>query len=111
MKTKPEPHGLNLYDKRGIPILPGDVLEVLHFTSGRNNRKHYMYKHVLESVVLGTEKTAPFLKIGHLSLRDESYYEKLDGRILHHVKILQGFGSDGLIFTERERVNIAASKS
>lgn len=108
MKTKPQPSIGSLYDKRGIPILPGDVLEVMHFTSGLNHRKHYMYKHVLEEVILGKEKTAPFLKIGHLSLKDESYHERLDGRVLRHVKILQGFGKDGLIFTDRERVSTAS---
>lgn len=104
MKTKPQPVDGNLYDMRGIPILPGDVLEVLHFVSGRNNRRHYMYKHVLEVVTLGQQTTAPFLKIGHLSLKPESYYEKLDGRVMGHVRILQGFGTNSLVFTKRERV-------
>lgn len=108
MKTKPQPQNGNVYDRRGIPILPGDVLEVLHFTSGRNNRRHYMYKHVLEVELLGTTNKKPCLKISHLSRKPDYYRELMDGRILHQVKILQGFGSDGLIFTKRERVNISA---
>jgi hypothetical protein len=32
-----------IFDKRGIPVKPGDVLKVFHFT-GIRNKKYYMYK-------------------------------------------------------------------
>ena len=45
MGLTPEPR--TAYDCNGVPIYPGDVLKIYHFTD-RRRRKHYMYKLVVE---------------------------------------------------------------
>ena len=63
-----------------------------------------MYTYVREVVNPNRSDKAVFLCIEHLNLKRESYYEKIDGRILGHARILQGFGTNGVPFERRERV-------
>lgn len=37
-----------LYDKRGVRIMPGDLLKVFHFVAALRREKHYMYHVVIE---------------------------------------------------------------
>lgn len=79
-----------LFDKKGKPIQPYDLLKVYHFTAALRRQKHYMYKHVLGVVTLGKEKNAAqYLKLSSLSECGHTYHEKLDGRTLDRVEIIQ----------------------
>lgn len=78
-----------LFDKNGLTILPYDLLKVFHFTGARR-KKHYMYKHVLGVVTLGKgENSAQYYKLSSLSECGHTYHEKIDGRAMQSVEILQ----------------------
>lgn len=51
---------------------------------------------------LGANKT-PFLKISHLGLKEGHYHERLDGRKLDGIEIVQGYGTDGLCWRDRPK--------
>lgn len=92
-----------LCDCKGREIMLGDTLKVFHFTGARRN-KYWMYKHVVERVMLGTANPRPAFKLSHLNLRPESYYwELIDGRHLEGVEIVQGYGTDGTPFDDRPK--------
>lgn len=83
-----------LYDKTGREILPGDVLKVFHFGSGRG-RRHYMHK---QAIAYQTVKSGDaYLKISHLNRLDDElwvigvnyYLERLDDRTLAEYEIVQ----------------------
>ena len=94
---------LILCDRKGREILLGDTLKVFHFTGARR-KKHWMYQHVVERVMLGTASPKPAYKISHLNLRPDSYYwELIDGRHLEWVEIVQGYGTDGTLFDDRPK--------
>ena len=76
---------MNVYDKNGIPILPGDTLKVFHFV-GPRRQKFYMYKYV-KSV----HPSGKALEVMHLSLDGSSYWMSLDGRIHADIEIVQGY--------------------
>lgn len=91
----------NLYDEKGRPIEQGDILKVFHFV-GRNRRRHYMYKQVLDTVMLGKSDPVPYVRIGHLDGKAGSYYhEREDGRVLRGYEIVQSVDAN---FEERPRV-------
>ena len=58
-----------LYDKRGIPILPGDTVKVFHFIAAVRREKRFMYKLVMGIETRGENKT-PLMKLNHLDLID-----------------------------------------
>lgn len=90
-----------LLDKTGREILPGDTLKVFHFIAARRRERCYMHKWVESVVELGEGKT-PFLRLSHLSLkRDSHYHERLDGRKLNDVEIVQGYGGDEVCWRDR----------
>lgn len=92
-----------LCDCKGREILLGDTLKVFHFTGARR-KKYWMYKHVVERVMLGTANPKPAYKLSHLNLRPESYYwEIIDGRHLVGAEIVQGYGTDGTPFDDRPK--------
>lgn len=65
-------------DSVGNEIHEGAILKVFHFT-GRNGRKHFMYKQVGETTELYT-------KIWHLPIRpfnENGYYLKQNSETLH----------------------------
>lgn len=77
-------------DKKGIPIIKGDVLKVFHFT-GHRNKKRYMYKYVLS-----TNEGNNYYKIGHLSSNPNEfgksyYYLKDKNQIENDYEIVQGY--------------------
>ena len=85
-----------LVDKNGRPICIGDILKVFHFVGPRRKR-YYMYKQVVGVIQLGINPK-DYLKISHLNMRPDEYYtERLDGRRLEDVEIVQSpdanFGS------------------
>jgi hypothetical protein len=86
-------------DKNGREILPGDTLKLYHFTGARR-KKHFMYKFVKE-IIHG--KTAAFFSILHLDLAGGSYVMMDDGKRHDDIEIVQGFGTDGVVFDQRLR--------
>lgn len=77
-------------DKKGIPIIKGDVLKVFHFI-GRRNKKLYMYKYVLS-----TNEANNYYKIGHLPSNPNEfgknyYYLKDKNQIEKDYEIVQGY--------------------
>lgn len=83
-----------LLDATGREIMSGDVVKVLHFETrhGRGRKKHWMFKYVTHEERVAASG-ARFIKFSHLA-RDlsEGYLERLDGRQLESVWIVQGFG-------------------
>lgn len=79
-----------LYDKHGIPICISDVLKVFHYTARLRKKKMYMYKYVLDIVVVPDNKIQ-LMKISHLGKDITNYYnEQVDGRTLMDYEIVQG---------------------
>lgn len=77
-------------DKKGIPIINGDILKIFHFV-GRRNKKHYMYKYVLS-----TNEPNNFYKIAHLPSTPSEfgksyYYLKDEDQIEDDYEIVQGY--------------------
>ena len=94
---------MNLYDKRGIPILPGDTVKVYHYRAAHRREHRYMYKYALE--IAPREGKSPLLKLSHLNLKSEWYWELMNERVMPEMEIVQGFagvprGSD---FRDRSR--------
>jgi hypothetical protein len=96
---------MNVYDKEGIPILPGDTLKVFHFTGSRG-KKFYMYKYVKE---LRSCNGKYLLEVMHLSLDGASYWMSLDDRIHADIEIVQGYGGveKGQSFMDRKKKGVA----
>ena len=96
----------NLYDKKGIPILPCDTIKIYHYTDPCRREKRYMYKFVYK-VELKGQKTTPLLKIQHLGLpANQFYYNLMDNSIMKDVEIVQGYGGvkeAGQDFRDRPR--------
>lgn len=91
-----------LLDKNGRKIIPGDTLKVFHFIAARRRERCYMYKWVESVVELGQNKQ-PFLQISHLGLKPDHYYERLDGRKLDSVEIVQGYGTNHDCWRDRPK--------
>lgn len=98
----PSPSRPFILDKTGREIMPGDTLKVFHFIAAHRRERMYMHKWVESVVELGPNKT-PFLKISHLGLKPEHYHERMDGRRLDGVEIVQGYGADGLCWRDRPK--------
>ena len=96
--------GYALFDKHGIPMLPGDTLKVFHYVASVRREKRYMYKLVL-AVENRAEGKPPLMKLSHLNLKDEWYWELMDGRRMEHYEIVQGYGGvpSGSDYRDRER--------
>lgn len=90
---------VSLHDKRGIPIVLGDVVKVFHFIGARRKR-HYMYKQCLGFKGIGPNGDVPYMKFGHLNLstdpdgRNSYYLERPDGRSLPDYEIVQSIHCD-----------------
>jgi hypothetical protein len=92
-----------LYDKTGREIMVGDVLKVFHFIHRVRKERCFMHKWVDSLVDLGPDKK-PFFKISHLDVKPGFYHERIDGRHMKDVEIVQGFGTDGLCWRDRPRI-------
>lgn len=102
----------NIYDKKGIPVRPGDLIKVYHFTGARK-KKHYMYKFVWEYTIAETGKKVLMgnhlekgLKTDGISIHN-SYYMTPTG-VRSDMEIVQGYNNQGdeLDFNDRPRVKI-----
>lgn len=98
-----------VYDKRGIPILPGDTIKVFHYVAAMRREKRYMYKFATQVVWRASDR-APLLQLSHLNLRNEWYWEIMDGRTLNQCEIVQGYEGVGAgqDFRDRPRHNSAS---
>ena len=90
---------MNVYDKNGTPILPGDTLKVFHFV-GPRRQKFYMYK-----FVKSVHPSGKALEVLHLSLDGGSYRIFIDDRIYSSIEIVQGYGGveKGQSFMDRKK--------
>lgn len=102
--------GYAVYDKRGIPILPGDTVKVFHYVAAVRREKRYMYKFATRVVWTAADK-APLLQLSHLNLKEEWYWEIMDGRTMTDCEIVQGHEGVGAgqDFRDRPRHNAVRS--
>lgn len=87
---------MEIFDKTGRKIEPGNVLRVFHFVGARRKR-HYMYKQAIEYQP-HPNSSGGYLKISHLNnpggkkpdqIGDTYYLEAADGRKLNGYEIIQ----------------------
>lgn len=92
------PSGPRAYDKRGIPILPGDTVKMFHYTSRLRREKRYMYKYVVSLV-------DPLYTMSHLNLKNETWFMLADDKRHWNLEILQGYAgvSSGQDYRDRPR--------
>lgn len=99
-------------DRNRRPIRVGDVLKVFHFTGARR-KKHFMYKQVTRTQLLGGYGDRPKILhffVSHLSLKPESvsgdggYWLGMHEGCLEGYEIVQSIKCD---HEERQRVEIA----
>lgn len=85
------------YDETGLQILPGDLLRVYHFTSGKTKR--YMY-HVAD-----IEDGQFPVMVAHHYRRERPHYRLYivadERRIIHGTRIIHKFDLEN----ERKRIN------
>jgi hypothetical protein len=97
-------------DRTGREIMIGDVLKVLHFIGARRKR-HYMYKHVLRQITMGSVErgnVSPYFFLSHLNLReDEGYHLPLDGSWMERYEIVSSIDAK---WEDRPRVMPPVSK-
>jgi len=91
------------FDKRGIPVLPGDTVKVFHYVAARRREKRFMYKfaHSVEQRSDGVK----ILKLLHLDETLTGYYwQIMDGKRHLDYEIVQGSGGvkSGQDFRDRE---------
>lgn len=91
----------SIYDKRGIPILPGDTVKMFHFKEA-NGRNWYMYKYAVETQRTPSQKA--LMKFSHLNLRGETFWMLMDGKSHPDLEVVQGYGEDGVHFLDRKRI-------
>lgn len=98
----------NVYDKKGIPILCGDIVKVFHFVGARKKR-YYMYKQCI-GISSYNENGELYMFFSHLnfnehiSSRDGPYPVKL-GTILTDYEIVQSINYE-TNYEHRERKNV-----
>lgn len=88
-----------LYDKRGVPILRGDIVKVYHFT-GPNRKRYYMYKQALGVSRVLNGGTVLFA-FDHLDMGKTEPYEERGPRLMDY-EVVQGCDID---FNDRARLN------
>lgn len=87
--------GTAMYDKTGRQIMPGDLLKVYHFRSGKGH--HYIYKHVLGEYTYGGRK---YLRISHLNLDYDDARLLVDDAVRPDIEIVQG-NNGGVDYLDR----------
>lgn len=82
-------------DRHGREIIVGDVLKVYHFTAALRRKKHYMYKQVVGTQMLGGHGGATkteYFNMSHLTLdADNGYHLGLREGVLLDYEIVQGY--------------------
>lgn len=93
-----------IYDKNGIPILPGDTIKIYAYTAALRREKVYYYKYV-EAIEKRESGKTPMLRINHLSQVEHKYYMLMTGEIDDRVEIVQGYAGVplGQTFKNRRR--------
>ena len=102
-----------IYDKNGIPILPGDTIKIYAYTKALRREKVYSYKYV-EAIEKRENCKTPILRINHLSPGEHKYYYMLmTGEIDYSVEIVQGYTGVplGQTFKSRRRFSPNNSES
>lgn len=94
-----------LYDRKGIPIMPGDTIKIYRYTAALRREKVYSYKYV-EAVEKRKSCKFPMLRIKHLSLSASHYHVLMTGEIDETIEIIQGFEGVplGCNFKDRQRL-------
>lgn len=78
-----------LYDKKGRPIMPGDLLKIFHFVAAVRRQKKYMYKLVKE--IHKTSLGAELIVIEHLSKEKDFFVKVKNNTIWEECEIIQGW--------------------
>lgn len=95
-------------DMHGREIMIGDVLKVYHFTAALRRKKHYMYKQVVGTNMLGGhggKSKVEYFNISHLTLdSDEGYNLGLMDGVLPDYEIVQGI--EDLDNRQRGKANV-----
>ena len=87
------------YDRRGVPIFPGDTLKIYHFT-GPGKKRNYIYKFV-ESI------DGKRLVINHLGVGLHGKYTMANSGQYQEVEVVQGYGNlppGGFSFNDRVKL-------
>ena len=104
-----------IYDKKGIPIYPGDVIKIFHFVAALRRRRDYMYKQALsyETYQGVPERDEPRyhtkLQIDHLVLDDsgkpQTWFRLAQDQVEEGWEIVQGYAGvePGQDFRDRRR--------
>ena len=88
-----------VYDKNRIPIAIGDTIKIFHYIGARR-KKHYVYKHVVGI------KNGRF-RLSHLDININDYFTlRIDNSVLNDFEIVQGYGEDGIRFSDRQKLII-----
>lgn len=99
-----------IYDKNGIPILPGDTIKIYAYTAALRREKVYSYKYV-EAIEKRENWKTPMLRINHLSKVEHRYYYMLmTGEKDDSIEIVQGYAG-GQTFKNRRRFSPNNSES
>ena len=89
-------------DKNGRDIEVGDVLKVYHFT-GRNRRRHYMYKQVVERVNR-SDSTLEHFVISHLTEKRQVYILLIEDQYEPNYEIVQSWDANFELREKRIRI-------
>ncbi|NDJ15185.1 MAG: hypothetical protein EBY17_29035 [Acidobacteriia bacterium] len=90
-----------IYDRRGIPILPGDTVKIFHFVAALRRERRFMYKFAVETFKRGDGLT--LLRMSHLNVRQETYWLVMDGSVLADHEIVQGYAGVEIGGSYRDR--------
>lgn len=100
-------------DKNMRPLRVGDVLKVYHFTGARR-KKHYMYKQIVGTRMLGGLDGRPkveYFDVSHLNMgEDENYTIGMDEGVLSDYEIVQGVDVYPDNWRDREKVKMEEVK-
>jgi hypothetical protein len=89
-----------VYDRRGYPIYPGDIVKTYHFTGARG-KKYYLYHMVAETKgqmwLMGMEyQDGRPIFVERCRVEAAGWFDEETGR-LEQTEIVQGYGPGDLI--------------
>lgn len=79
-------------DKNGRDMEVGDVVKIYHFT-GRNRRRHFMYKQIIERVSR-SDRTLEHFVISHLTQDPETYALLIKGQYEPDYEVVQSWDAN-----------------